>query len=172
MNEVLAEEIAAGFFVEYIDDICIFSEEIEDHLEHAKEVVEKLKKHQIKIKMSKSEIAQLEIHFLGHVVSKDSIKPDPKKVSVLVSQKIPETLAQLWSFMGLINYQREFIPKFSEKAELLNKMINTKDLDGRFKKKNIDGKKVYLTLEEDGIKAFHCLREIMMSHRVLIMPDF
>ena len=117
----------------YIDDICIFSEEIEDHLEHVKRVVEKLKKHQIRIKMSESEIAQPEIHFLGYVVSKDSIKPDPEKVSVLASQKIPETLAQLWSFMGLINYHREFIPKFSEIAEPLYKMMHTKGLDGRFK---------------------------------------
>ena len=52
--------------------------------------------------------------------------------------------------------------------------MHTRGLDGRFKKKNgaVDGKKVYLTWEDDGIKAFHCLREIMMSDRVLIMPDF
>ena len=76
--------------------------------------------------------------------------------------------------MGLINYHRDFIPKFSEIAEPLYKMMHKKGLDGRFKKKNgaIDGKKVYLTWEDDGIKAFHCLREIMMSDRVLIMPDF
>ena len=71
--------------------------------------------------MSKSEIALREIHFLGHVVSKDSIMPDPEKLSVYASQKIPVTLAQFWSFMGLINYHREFFPRFSEKAEPLYK---------------------------------------------------
>ena len=110
MYEVLAEEIVAWFIVVYNGDNFIFSEEIEDHLfkkvveEHFNKVVEKLKKHQSKIKKSKSEINQPEIHFLGHVVSKDSIKPNPEKVSVLASQKIPETLAQFWSFMGQINY--------------------------------------------------------------------
>ena len=90
--------------------------------------------------------------------------------------------------MGLINYQRKFIPKFSEIAEPLYKIMHTKGLDGRFEKK-IDGaidvlkkstqksttrypKKVYSTWEEDGIKSFHCICKIMMSDRGLIMPDF
>ena len=52
--------------------------------------------------------------------------------------------------------------------------MHTQGLDGRFKKKNgvIDEKKIFLTWADDGIKAFHCLREIMMSDRVLIRPDF
>ena len=54
--------------------------------------------------MSKSDIAQPEIHFLGIVVSKNSIWPDPEKESVLALQRLPETLPQLWSLMGLKNY--------------------------------------------------------------------
>ena len=126
VNEILAEEIKEGFVKVYMDDVSVYSEDEDSHLIHVGRVVDKLKAHALKVKKSKCEIAKFEIKFLGHVVSQDSIKPDPERVSVLKSKEMPQTLAQLWSFMGLANYHRKFIENYAEIARPLYELQDTK----------------------------------------------
>ena len=94
VNEILAEEIKEGFVKVYMDDVSVYSEDEDSHLIHVGRVVDKLKAHALKVKKSKCEIAKFEIKFLGHIVSQDSIKLDPERVSVLKSKEIPQTLVK------------------------------------------------------------------------------
>jgi hypothetical protein len=174
MNEVLQQEIREGFVQVYMDDIGISSENLESHLLHVSRVVSRIGEHKLKVKKSKCELVKTEIKFLGHLVSYDSIKPDPSRVSVLFSYPKPNTLAQLWSFMGLANYNRKFIHSFAKLAQPLYNLQETKDLDPKFKKKNggIKGEKIILNWTDEATKAFEKIRTVLTSDSVLIMPDF
>jgi hypothetical protein len=174
MNEVLESEVRDGFVQVYLDDIIIFSENESDHLEHVSRVVEKLKAHSIKIKKSKCEWAKEKIKFLGYVVENDAIAPDPDKVAALNAYVRPITLAQLWSFLGLANYNRKFISGYADLAKPLYDLQEIKDLDNSYRKKNggIKGNRVILNWNEQAARAFENLRNALTSSSVLIMPDF
>jgi hypothetical protein len=174
MNEVLENEIRAGFVQVYLDDIVIFSTEIDEHLVHVEQVIERLKAHTIKVKKAKCEWAKLKIKFLGHVIEHDAISPDPDKIAILYAYEKPVTLAQLWSFMGLANYNRKFIENYASLAQPLYDLQEVKDLDNSLKKKNggIKGTKIFLKWSVEATEAFDAIRSALGSNSVLIMPDF
>ena len=61
------------------------------------------------------------MRFLGHVVSGDGIAVDPSKVEAVLDWKLPTTVMEVRSFMGLVGYYRRFIKDFSKIATLLTK---------------------------------------------------
>ena len=70
-----------GIFVYvYIDDIFIFSDSYEDHLKHVRQVLQKLKDNNFYASKSKSQFLPATLEILGHVITKQGIAPDPKKV--------------------------------------------------------------------------------------------
>ena len=103
----------------YLDDIILYSSTITDHLEKLDEVLTKLQGSGLKLKPSKCEFIQSEVLYLGHVVSADGIKPNPKIVSTIGNWKSPTNVKEVQQFLGLCNYYRRFIHKFSERAASL-----------------------------------------------------
>ena len=73
-------EFLDKFVVVFIDDILVFSKNEEEHEEHLRLVLEKLKEHQLYAKFSKCEFWLKEVGFLGHVISGEGIAVDPTKV--------------------------------------------------------------------------------------------
>ena len=72
------------FVVVYPDDILIFSKNEEEHAEHLRLVLEKLREHQLYAKFSKCEFWLPEVTYLGHVISKDGIVVNPKRVQTIL----------------------------------------------------------------------------------------
>ena len=66
------------FVVVYLDDILIFSKNEEEHAEHLRLVLEKLREHQLYAKFAKCEFWLSEVTYLGHVISKDGIAVNPE----------------------------------------------------------------------------------------------
>ncbi len=90
----------SDFVLVFIDDILIFSKTAEEHVEHVKIVMDVLRQNSILIKMSKCSWGQTELPYLGHIVSKDGIKVDPKRLklwlpglSLLISMRFSNFLA-------------------------------------------------------------------------------
>ena len=79
MNKVFMEFLDK-FVVVFIDDILIFSKTKEEHTEHIRLVLQKLREHKLYAKQSKCEFWLKEVSFLGHVVSNGGIAVDPSKV--------------------------------------------------------------------------------------------
>jgi clan AA aspartic protease (TIGR02281 family) len=82
MNTIFREEMD-DFVIVYIDDILVFSKTAEEHARHLEAVLKKLRNNRLYANGEKSVFAQLEIEFLGHVVTGDGIKPDMKKVKAI-----------------------------------------------------------------------------------------
>src|SRR3954469_4317302 len=106
-------EFLDKFVVVFIDDILIFSRNEEEHKEHLRLVLEKLRDHKLYAKFSKCEFLLKEVGFLGHVVSGDGVAVDPSKVSTVMEWETPESVGDIHSFRGLVGYYMRFIENFS-----------------------------------------------------------
>ena len=94
MNDVFYEFVDR-FVMVYLDDIVIYSESLEDHLEHLRKVLSKLREHQLYVKKEKCEFAEQEILFLGHKVNKGLVMMDERKVQAILDWPPRSKVAKL-----------------------------------------------------------------------------
>jgi RNase H-like domain found in reverse transcriptase/Reverse transcriptase (RNA-dependent DNA polymerase)/Integrase zinc binding domain/Retroviral aspartyl protease len=125
MNGVFGDRIGR-FVLVYLDDILVFSKTPEEHVEHLREVLELLRKHEFRAKLSKCEFNKAELKFLGHIISREGLRVDPGKVLVVQNWPVPTGLPQLRSFLGLANYFRRFIMGYSTLAAPLTFLTGSK----------------------------------------------
>ena len=71
----------------YVDDTLVFSETFEEHLSQLHEVFQCLRRNKLKLKPSKCTFAAQEVEYLGHVISKDGLKPNPSKIFIFLNVK-------------------------------------------------------------------------------------
>ncbi|CAJ0626547.1 8148_t:CDS:2, partial [Entrophospora sp. SA101] len=90
MNKVLSKEIGR-FVVVYLDDINIYSKSFEEHLEHLEIVFSRLRQAGLKLGKDKCSFAKTQLEFLGHIVGRDGLQPDPKKVEKVRDWPTPKT---------------------------------------------------------------------------------
>ena len=109
-----------SFSVPYIDDILIFSNCWEDHLEHIRAVIERLQAAGLTAKCSKCLWGKSSLEYLGHVVGEGKVSVPQAKVAALRHYLRPVTKPQLKSFLGLAGYYRRFVHHFAEYARPLN----------------------------------------------------
>jgi hypothetical protein len=111
MNKVFMEYLD-WFAVVFIGDILVFSKTMEEHEEHLRLVLEKLRSNQLYAKFSKCEFWLTEVAFLGHVISARGVSLDPGKVKDVLNWMTPTTISEIQSFLGLAGYYRRFIKDF------------------------------------------------------------
>ena len=86
-------------------------------------VFEKLKKAKLKLTPSECKLFKQELTYLGHVVSKNGIQTDPKKVEAICKWSMPTNKTKVRSFLGFTNYYWRFIKKYMQVAKPLYKLI-------------------------------------------------
>lgn len=118
MDAVLAG-VKWQYCLVYIDDILIFSDTFEHHLEAIEAVFQKLIEHNFKVKPGKCAILKREVKFLGHLVSRQGIKPNPAKVAAVADLPVPKTEKEVRSFLGLTGYFRRFVKDYARIARPL-----------------------------------------------------
>jgi hypothetical protein len=111
MNKVLMEYLDK-FVVVFIDDILVYTRSEEEHKEHLRLALQKLREHRLYGKLSKCEFWMKQVAFLGHVISKGGISVDPIKVQDVLSWNAPMSVSDIRSFLGLAGYFRRFIEGF------------------------------------------------------------
>ena len=80
------------FVLFYLDDILVFSETEEEHEEHLRLVLDKLREHKFYAKFSKCEFWLKEVVYLGLIISAKGIKVDPSKVQAIVKWEPPQNV--------------------------------------------------------------------------------
>ena len=111
------------YHIIYLDDVTVFSKPLEEHVFRLRAVFEKLKQAGLKLKPSKCKLFRQELVYLGHVVSKDGIQTDPKKVEAICKWPLPTNVMKVRSFIEFTNYYLWFIKKYAQVAKPLYKMI-------------------------------------------------
>ena len=110
----------------YVDDVVIATSNLEDHIDWLDEVFGCMKRAGLKCKPSKCEILRDLMKYLGRMVDRHGVRPDPEAVEAVLTWKAPITDTQLMSFLGFANYYREFIKGYADKVYPMQKLIRNK----------------------------------------------
>ena len=140
----------------FLDDILIYSKREEDHLEHVRVVLEKLRQHQLYARALKCDWAMRKVDFLGHIVSAEGISVDPSKIASIQEWPVPKTRTEVLAFKGLAGYYRRFVKNFSDIAGPLSALTSDK---------------VPFVWGDVEQQAFDQLKEALTTAPVLMAPD-
>ena len=99
---------------------------LEDHIWRLDEVFGCMKQAGLKCKPSKCEILRDSIKYLGRLVDKHGVRPDPEVDETVLTCKTPKTNRQLMSFLGFANYYRKFIKRYADKIYPMQKLTRNK----------------------------------------------
>jgi hypothetical protein len=100
MNGVFREYLDK-FVIVFLDDILIYSKSEEEHEHHLRMVLQVLREHHLYAKSSKCSFYQKQIHYLGHIISKDGIAVDPENIEAIREWSVLKNVIEVRSFMGL-----------------------------------------------------------------------
>jgi len=108
MNKVFMEELDK-FVVVFINDIFVYSATVEEHEQHLRVVLEKLRQNQLYAKFSKCEFWLEEVTFLGHILTAKGVAIDPAKIEAVKEWEQPHNVTDIWSILRLAGHYRRFI---------------------------------------------------------------
>ena len=155
MSHVLAPLLGKCALV-YIDDIIIYSKDMESHVRDLKSVFELLKGYNLQLKRSKCTFAQPGVDLLGYHINGRGIAPLVTKTSAIRDLPSPKTVSNVRSFLGMSGYYRQCVPNYAHIAEPLVSLTrrNTPWTWGRRQQ-----------------EAFDTLKTLLVSSDVMVHPD-
>ena len=114
----LVNEVLSGltFAFGYLDDILVYSPDMENHFKHLRNLFVKLREADLKLKEVKCNFLKKHIQYLGHIILGKGITPVPEKLESIQKMPPPKTPKEVKQFLGLIGYYHKFIPRFSDLA--------------------------------------------------------
>ena len=118
MDQILSGIQGVELFV-YMYDVVVYSSSLEEHANELKKLLGRLQTAGLTLQPEKCHFLQKQIAYLGHVVTQDGVKPDPRKIEVVKKFPYPKTWKNIKQFLGLIGYYRRFIPGFAKLAKPL-----------------------------------------------------
>lgn len=107
----------------FVDDICIYSNSMEEHLQQLQQLLQHLQQVGLRAHPAKTIVATDCLPFLGHLVSGGELKPDPAKVAAMAALQPPDSVKRLQAHLGLLNYYRCYIPCFANMAQPLYALL-------------------------------------------------
>ena len=161
-QRLMAQELTSvtkkygNLIMSYVDDVLIATPTLEDHIERSEEVFSCMKQAGLKCKPSKCEILRDSIKYLGRLVDKHGVRPDPEAVEAVLTWKAPKTDTQLMSFLGFANFYREFIKGYADKIYPMQRLMRNK------------GKK--FTWNDEAQVSFEKIKRELCEAPVLGMP--
>ena len=155
MHSIFREHLDS-FIIIFLDDILVYSGDMETHVTHVRQTLAILREHQLYAKVSKCSFFQHRVEYLGHIVSSEGLSPDPAKVAAVADWKVPTSVTEVRSFLGLAGYYRRFIPQFAKIAAPLT---------------NLTRKNTPFTWSLREGEAFEQLKTVLLHAPVLQLAD-
>jgi hypothetical protein len=155
MNNVFMDYLDQ-FVVVFIDDILVYYQNEQEHEEHFKKVLQRLRDCQLYTKLSKCEFWISEVLFLGHIINRDGLAVDPKKVVAILDWKAPKDVRGIKSFIGMAGYYRCVIEGFSKIARPMVDLL---------------AKKVEFKWTPACQESFEKLKQKLTTAPILVLPD-
>jgi hypothetical protein len=141
----------------YFDDLICYSATMDEHVHMLRKIFQSLEQANFKIQPDKFVFATDSVEYLGLIVTRDGVKPDPRKVQAIQKYSAPQNVRNVRSFIGLTIYYRRHVLNFSEIAKLLTSLTK---------------KDVVFEWKNEQQKAFDKLKHILSTEPLLIYPDF
>ncbi len=143
----------------YLDDIIIYSSSWEQHLQHLKNVLQRIQEAGLSINSSKCAIAKKETEYLGYVVGNGVIRPQIQKIETIQNCPLPHTKTQIRSFLEMAGWYRKFVPNFSTRVASLTDLT----------RKNCPNQICWTNEAKD---AFQDIKAALCKDPVLYCPKF
>nr|CAD7424998.1 unnamed protein product [Timema monikensis] len=150
-------DIQHVFLLNYLDDLVVYSKNRQEHVEHVREVLTRLRKARLTVNPEKIRFAVSEIDFWGHRISSKGLSISPERTRAIREFPLPKTGRKLSQFLGMVGFYGRIIPNLSSKAGVLYKLKKTGNP---------------LRWSETDKEAFHNLQEDLVAPLVLKMADF
>ncbi len=155
----------------YIGDLLVITKgNLDDHLDKLKQVFIRLCNAGLKINATKSVFCAQDTEYLGYILTRDCIKPQPKKVQSILALNPPNNVKELWRFLGMVQYYRDMWQKRSEMLPPLTDLVGECG-ETKTTKKNITKKKSW-RWESIHQQAFDNVKATIAKEVVLAYPDF
>ena len=154
LDGLLYESVAA-----FSDDIIVYSETVDKHIDvHLRQTFQRFRDFNVKVKASKADLCTPSLTWLGNLINRTGVKPDPAKIAAINALKVPDTLKRLRGFLGAANFLRKFIPRFAEITAPLRPLLKK----GAFRS----------SFSETQVAAIDKLKQALTSAPVLVHPDW
>ena len=147
----------------YLDVIIVFSKTLGEHIQRLRGVFERLSAAGLRLKASKREFFKSWVTYLGHIVSKDGIETDPKKINAIKEWPIPKTVTEERSFLGFTNYYHKFLPKYAHILRPINQLVSGE---------NVTKKKASVEWTTECQSAFEHLKQLCSQTPVLAYANY
>ena len=123
--ETCLEGLNGEIAMTYLDDVLVYSDDFEHHLDHLQKVLQRMQAHGVKLRPNKCELFRGEVRYLGRLVSADGHRPDPSDIMAVksIGERKPETVGDLRKLLGLLGYYRSYIQDFSRIAKPLYELL-------------------------------------------------
>jgi len=138
------------FVIIFIDDICVFSKSLAEHIVHVTRVLELLNKFKLRLRVNKCHFGCTQLLVLGQLLSGDGRLPDPAKLDTLMDWPRPHSCKDIQVFLGFANYLRDYCPHYATVAAPLDQLRHSTNVDAIW-----DSSDVY-QLSFDTLKALLC----------------
>ena len=158
----LSGELNLIYCLIYLDDIIIFSQMAEEHLQRLHVVFDQFREYNLKLKPSKCSLFKEEINYVVHRVSKEGVQPSDSNLKAITEYALPQTYMEFCTFLGLVGHYHWFIKGFTQIRQPLNEHLAG---EGASRKSE------WVLLLEDALKAFDALKQVCMSTPVLAFAD-
>ena len=104
------------FVLVYLDDIVVYSNDVQTHTQHLNLILERLRAHHLYANPDKSAFYRQKLPFLGFIQGDGKVEADPHKLAAINNMRSPTTVREVRVFLGMCTYLRKFIPNYSKKA--------------------------------------------------------
>ena len=157
----LMDRVLAGLHWEtclfYLDNIIVFSSTWEEHLARLRQVFERLRHANLKLRADKCTFAAKEVNYLGHPVTEEGLLPDSSLLAAIREIPPPKTATEVRSFLGLAGYYRRYVKNFVAIASPLHALTR---------------KDAVFHWSEECQTAFDRLKTLLTTSPITAFPDF
>jgi hypothetical protein len=148
----------------YVDDLLVFGKTFQEHIGCIDQLLGRLAKYNMTLGPKKCTFFATSVAFLGHIVDRNGVRPDPAKTQAIEAIKLPQCVKEMQSALGLMQYYRKFVAGFSKISAPLRAKSNN---PAAWRK--VDGKVPYTQKE---VQAFEKLKGALASKPILRHPDW
>ena len=141
----------------YLGDVIVYTKSFDAHLDNLRSVFDRFRSECLKLKPMECHFCKTEVLYLGRVVGRNGIKPNPEKVEVIRTYSVPKNCDEVRSFVALVSYYRRFVKGFASVASPINNRLK-------------EG--VKYEWNDECQTAFERLRDSLVTAPILSYPNF
>ncbi len=156
LSGIVRRRNLSSFCCHYIDDIIIFSKSFAEHVQHIEQVLQAIIKEGFKLKFVKCNFATQSVKYLGHIISKNSVRPLSDNLVAIRNFPVPSTRKHIRQWLGKINFYHKFIPNAANLLNVFHRLLR---------------KNVPFVWDSECQRTFERLKDYLTSAPVLAIFD-